>query len=370
MALARFSQRSERPLASCAGGGTPAGKKSSAPKHSVASFRGASIEDEDADSRRVRVAVRVRPKIDEDISEKCEFVDCLELQPELKRLKLIKNNWIYESYKFDEVFTESASQKRVYEAVAKPVVESVLNGYNGTIMAYGQTGTGKTYTIGQLGKDNSSERGIMVRALEDVLAEASPGFEAVLVSYLQVYLESIQDLLAPEKNNISIIEDTKSGEVCFPGATVVDIRDIDKFLEVLQIGDSNRFAANTNMNTRSSRSHAILVVQIQRCLKGNDEKDFAFVGEESLQNVPALSKSKLLIIDLAGSERIDKSGVDGHMLEEAKFINLSLTSLGKCINALAENCAHVPTRDSKLTRLLSDCFGGFAFIAVCYPFDV
>lgn len=91
-----------------------------------------------------------------------DFADCVELQPELKRLKLRKNNWDADTYEFDEVLTEFASQKRVYEVVARPVVESVLEGYNGTIMAYGQTGTGKTYTLGRLGEEDNAARGIMV----------------------------------------------------------------------------------------------------------------------------------------------------------------------------------------------------------------
>jgi hypothetical protein len=271
---------------------------------------------------------------------------------------LRKNNWNSESYKFDEVFTDTASQKRVYEGVAKPVVEGVLSGYNGTIMAYGQTGTGKTYTVGKIGKDDAAERGIMVRALEDILLNASSASISVEISYLQLYMETIQDLLAPEKNNISINEDAKTGEVSVPGATVVNIQDLDHFLQVLQVGETNRHAANTKMNTESSRSHAILTVYVRRAMNEKTEK----AKPESLGDkaIPRVRKSKLLIVDLAGSERINKSGTDGHMIEEAKFINLSLTSLGKCINALAEGSSHIPTRDSKLTRLLRDSFGGSA----------
>ncbi|CAI0410958.1 unnamed protein product [Linum tenue] len=110
----------------------------------------------------------------------------------------------------------------------------------------------------------------------------------------------------------------------------------------MRIGEANRHAANTKQNTESSRSHAILMVSIFFYLILSTE----------------IRKSKMLIVDLAGSERVDKSGSEGHLLEEAKFINLSLTSLGKCINALAENSPHIPTRDSKLTRLLRDSFGG------------
>ncbi|KAF5742558.1 Armadillo/beta-catenin repeat family protein / kinesin motor family protein isoform 1 [Tripterygium wilfordii] len=322
--------------------------------------------DFDNDPGRVRVAVRLRPRNAEDILSDADFADFVELQPELKRLKLRKNNWSSESYRFDEVFTETASQKRIYEVVAKPVVESVLSGYNGTVMAYGQTGTGKTYTLGRLGKDDASERGIMVRAFEDIIANTSPTSDSVEVSYLQLYMESVQDLLAPEKTNLPIHEDPKTGEVSLAGAEVVKIRDLDHFLELLQIGEANRHAANTKLNTESSRSHAILMVYVRRYIHENAQDQIAFQEKDTRLNscggtdLPVIRKSKLLIVDLAGSERLDKSGFEGHLMEEAKFINLSLTSLGKCINALAENSPHIPTRDSKLTRLLRDSFGGAA----------
>ncbi|KAF7833676.1 kinesin-like protein KIN-UC isoform X2 [Senna tora] len=315
------------------------------------------------DSQRVRVAVRLRPRNTDEILSDADFADYIELQPELKRLKLRKNNWSFESYRFDEVFTETASQKRVYEVVAKPVVESVLSGYNGTIMVYGQTGTGKTYTVGTLGKDDASERGIMVRTVEDIIGNTSAS-DSVEVSYLQLYMESIYDLLAPEKSSISIHEDPKSGEVSLPGAEVVKVQDLDSFVELLELGEANRHVANTKLNTESSRSHAILMVQIRRSFQGKKVED-ATCQDKNIRNElyidsdkPMIQKSKLLIVDLAGSERIDKSGSEGHLLEEAKFINLSLTSLGKCINALAEKSPHIPTRESKLTRLLRDSFGG------------
>ncbi|PHU00098.1 Armadillo repeat-containing kinesin-like protein 1 [Capsicum chinense] len=318
----------------------------------------------DPEPGRVRVTIRVRPRNAEELSD-ADYADCVEVQPELKKLKLRKNNWNSEFYKFDEVFAESASQKRIYETVAKPVVESVLNGYNGTVMAYGQTGTGKTYTLGRLGKDDVSERGIMVRALEDIIVNTTPTSDSVEMSFLQLYMESIQDLLAPEKINIPIVEDAKTGEVSVPGATVVKIQDLDHFLQLLQIGEANRLAANTKLNTESSRSHAILMVNIRKSVKNDEETGSSFQENDSKTDrhgnqIPIVRKSKLLIVDLAGSERIDKSGSEGRLLEEAKFINLSLTSLGKCINALAENSPHIPTRDSKLTRLLRDSFGGSA----------
>lgn len=307
---------------------------------------------------RVRVAVRLRPRNGEEMIADADFADCVELQPEVKRLKLRKNNWDTDTFEFDEVLTEYASQKRVYEVVAKPVVEGVLDGYNGTIMAYGQTGTGKTYTLGQLGEEDVADRGIMVRAMEDILAQVSLETDSISVSYLQLYMETVQDLLDPANDNIAIVEDPKSGDVSLPGATLVEIRDQHSFLELLQLGEAHRFAANTKLNTESSRSHAILMVHVRRSLKTSESNGNSHMTK-SLKP-PLVRKGKLVVVDLAGSERISKSGSEGHTLEEAKSINLSLSALGKCINALAENSSHVPFRDSKLTRLLRDSFGGTA----------
>ncbi|KAH7549536.1 hypothetical protein JRO89_XS13G0046500 [Xanthoceras sorbifolium] len=334
-------------------------------KSSPASLGSAAAAKDDAGVLgRVRVAVRLRSRNGEEMVADADFADCVELQPELKRLKLRKNNWDADTYEFDEVLTEFASQKRVYEIVAKPVIESVLDGYNGTIMAYGQTGTGKTYTLGRLGEEDKATRGIMVRAMEDILADVSLETDSVTISYLQLYMETIQDLLDPSNDNISIVEDPKTGDVSLPGATVVDIRDQRSFMELVRIGEANRFAANTKLNTTSSRSHAILMVHVKRSVEG---KDIAHSGENGngthmvkALKPPTVRKGKLVVVDLAGSERIDKSGSEGHTLEEAKSINLSLSALGKCINALAEGSSHVPVRDSKLTRLLRDSFGGTA----------
>ncbi|XP_078442411.1 armadillo repeat kinesin 3 [Wolffia australiana] len=315
---------------------------------------------------RVRVAVRLRPRNAEELTADSDFADCVELQPELKRLKLRKNNWESDTYEFDEVLTEVASQKRVYEVVAKPVVESVLEGYNGTIMAYGQTGTGKTFTLGRLGEEDTAARGIMVRSMEEILADISPENDSISVSYLQLYMETIQDLLVPGNDNIAIVEDPKTGDVSLPGATLVDIRDQKTFVELLRLGEAHRFAANTKLNTESSRSHAILMVHVRRSVRGRHERESSSESGSSSSPLvkslrpPIVRKSKLVVVDLAGSERIDKSGSEGHTLEEAKSINLSLSALGKCINALAESSPHVPFRDSKLTRLLRDSFGGTA----------
>ncbi|KAK9103540.1 hypothetical protein Sjap_020794 [Stephania japonica] len=342
----------------------PAPSLTSGVRRSTAGLLGGSGKDDASVSGRVRVAVRLRPRNAEEMVADADFADCVELQPELKRLKLRKNNWDSDTFEFDEVLTEFASQKRVYEVVAKPVVESVLDGYNGTVMAYGQTGTGKTFTLGRLGEEDTADRGIMVRSMEDILADISPESDSVYVSYLQLYMESIQDLLDPTNDNISIVEDPKTGDVSVPGATLVEIRDQQSFVELLSLGEAHRFAANTKLNTESSRSHAILMVHVKRSVRGKEEPISSENGNGSHMvksfRPPLVRKGKLVVVDLAGSERIDKSGSEGHTLEEAKSINLSLSALGKCINALAENSPHVPVRDSKLTRLLRDSFGGTA----------
>ncbi|CAI9278080.1 unnamed protein product [Lactuca saligna] len=333
-------------------------------KNSIVRRSNSSAGFEDSVSGRVRVAVRLRPQNAEEMVADADFADCVELQPEFKRLKLRKNNWDSDTYEFDEVLTESASQKRVYEVVAKPVVESVLDGYNGTVMAYGQTGTGKTFTLGRLGDEDTSARGIMVRAMEDILANISRDSDSVMISYLQLYMETIQDLLNPSNDNIAIVEDPKTGDVSVPAATLVDIRTHQDFMELLRLGEAHRVAANTKLNTESSRSHAILMVHIKRSVT-DMESEITSENDHSIHmsrnsKPPVIRKGKLVVVDLAGSERVHKSGSEGHTLEEAKSINLSLSALGKCINALAENSPHVPVRDSKLTRLLKDSFGGTA----------
>ncbi|CAH8252056.1 unnamed protein product [Arabidopsis lyrata] len=214
-----------------------------------------------------------------------------------------------------------------------------------------------------LGEEDVADRGIMVRAMEDILAEVSLETDSISVSYLQLYMETVQDLLDPSNDNIAIVEDPKNGDVSLPGATLVEIRDQQSFLELLQLGEAHRFAANTKLNTESSRSHAILMVNVRRSLKTRDGLSSESNGNSHMTKSlkpPVVRKGKLVVVDLAGSERINKSGSEGHTLEEAKSINLSLSALGKCINALAENSSHVPFRDSKLTRLLRDSFGGTA----------
>eukprot|EP00249_Psilotum_nudum_P020607 c27777_g1_i1 orf=680-2005(+) len=335
--------------------------------YNIGSMRSRKIES----GRRVRVTVRLRPRNTRELIMDSDFSECIDFQPELRRLKLHRNDWDCETYRFDEVFHDTASQKQIYKLAAKPVVESVLEGYNGTILAYGQTGTGKTFTLGSLGKEDASDRGVMVRAMEDILADLSSEQDSVSVSYLQLYMEALQDLLVPERNNIAIVEDPMTGDVSLPGATLVEVRNQKSFLDLLETGEANRSAANSRLSADASRSHAILLVKVQKSVKMKRDRELAALNGNGIdmqlskeQHMQMVRNNKLLIIDLAGSEMIDESASDDYKLKESMYINNSLTALGKCISAFAENSSDIPCKDSKLTRLLQDCFGGGAKVSL------
>lgn len=301
---------------------------------------------------RVRVALRVRPQVELEIKE--GHAVCTEVEPETGKLFLRRNQWDEDIYQFDTVFGETSSQIRVYEAIAAPIVEGVLKGYNGTVMAYGQTGTGKTYTLGSLGEgdDGYAQRGIMVRAVDDIFDKTAEDTEAeyrIHASYLQLYMETVQDLWDPTNADIQIQEDRQSGEVLLePKPMSVELTDRNHIVQMLQLGEKNRTVANHRLNAHSSRSHAVLMLT---------------VSKHTTQNgAPTVQRGKLLLVDLAGSERQKSTQSVGQTLEEAKCINLSLTCLGKCINSLVDQSqqGHIPYRESKLTRLLKDSFGGSA----------
>jgi len=301
---------------------------------------------------RVRVALRVRPQVELEITE--GHAVCSEVEPETGKLFLRRNQWDEDIYQFDTVFGETSSQIRVYEAIAAPIVEGVLKGYNGTVMAYGQTGTGKTYTLGSLGEgdDGYAQRGIMVRAVDDIFDKTAEDTEAeyrIHASYLQLYMETVQDLWDPTNADIQIQEDRQSGEVLLePKPMSVELTDRNHIVQMLQLGEKNRTVANHRLNAHSSRSHAVLMLT---------------VSKHTTQNgAPTVQRGKLLLVDLAGSERQKSTQSVGQTLEEAKCINLSLTCLGKCINSLVDQSqqGHIPYRESKLTRLLKDSFGGSA----------
>ncbi|XP_071549968.1 kinesin heavy chain-like isoform X2 [Panulirus ornatus] len=256
-------------------------------------------------------------------------------------------------YLFDRVIKPNSTQEKVYDIVAKDIVKDVLNGYNGTIFAYGQTSSGKTHTMeGKLG--DPTWQGIIPRIVHDIFNHIYNMEEAlefhIKVSYFEIYMDKIRDLLDVSKVNLSVHED-KNRVPSVKGATERFVSSPEEVFEVIELGKSNRHVAVTNMNEHSSRSHSVFLIQVK---------------QENIENQKKLL-GKLYLVDLAGSEKVSKTGAEGAVLDEAKNINKSLSALGNVIAALADGKTHVPYRDSKLTRILQESLGGNArtTIVIC-----
>lgn len=257
---------------------------------------------------------------------------------------------------FDRVFRTDATQEMVYGATAKEIVEDVLSGYNGTIFAYGQTSSGKTHTMEGLIGDEKYQ-GIIPRIVQDIFnhiykMDSSLEFQ-IKISYFEIYLDKIRDLLDVSKTNLSVHED-KNRVPFVKGATERFVTTPEEVFECIEDGKSNRHIAVTNMNEHSSRSHSVFLINVKQ---ENQETEKKLSG-------------KLYLVDLAGSEKVSKTGAEGAVLEEAKNINKSLSALANVISALADAKPYVPYRDSKLTRILQESLGGNArttIIICCSP---
>lgn len=223
-----------------------------------------------------------------------------------------------------------------------------MAGYNATIFAYGQTSSGKTYTMEGASIDDPELRGIIPRTATEIFNNVMAADEniefIVKVSYIEIYMERIRDLLDPYKSkvNLQVREDLQRG-IFVEGMTEVCVTSDDELLSTMRDGAANRAVAATGMNEGSSRSHSVFMVTLY---------------QRNLVN-QATKAGKLYLVDLAGSEMVRKTGASGRQLEEAKTINKSLSALGMVINALTDpNSSHVPYRDSKLTRVLQESLGG------------
>ncbi|KAF2493357.1 kinesin-domain-containing protein [Lophium mytilinum] len=250
------------------------------------------------------------------------------------------------AFTFDRVFDMASRQADVFDFSIRSTVDDILNGYNGTVFAYGQTGAGKSYTMMGNDIDDEEGKGVIPRIVNQIFASImSSGSNMefmVQVSYMEIYMERIRDLLAPQNDNLPVHEDKTRG-VYVKGLLEVYVTSVDEVYEVLRRGGMARAVAATNMNQESSRSHSIFVITIQQ---KNVETGSAKRGQ-------------LFLVDLAGSEKIGKTGASGQTLEEAKKINKSLSALGMVINSLTDGkSTHVPYRDSKLTRILQESLGG------------
>ena len=307
------------------------------------------------------VVCRARPLNNKEIDRgaKC----CLDFHKDKKNIAINmtsetssafgQNRFIY-----DHVFDMKSTQKEVYDVAARPIIDSVLDGFNGTIFAYGQTSSGKTHTMQGPDISDVENQGIiprMVRTIFNRIETASENIEfTVKISMSEIYNERIKDLMDPSKDNLKIHEEKGKG-VYIQDITEIYCSDEQEIYALMKSGNANRAVVATQMNDVSSRSHALFVLTITM-----DNKDDG-----------SCKTGKLFLVDLAGSEKISKTGAAGQVLEEAKNINKSLTTLGKVIVALTDKkVSHIPYRESKLTRILSESLGGNSrtlLIITCSP---
>lgn len=262
------------------------------------------------------------------------------------------------SFTFDRVFDTESKQEEVFEYSLRQTVDDLMKGYNGTVLAYGQTGSGKSYTMMGSSIDDPVSRGAIPRIVDrifEMIIQSSSDIEyTVRVSYMEIYMERIKDLLNPRNDNLPIHEDKTRG-VYVKGLTEEYVSSAQEVYDVMRKGSGARAVAATNMNQESSRSHSIfcIVVTQKNTISG------------------AQKSGQLFLVDLAGSEKVGKTGASGQTLEEAKKINKSLSALGLVINSLTDGKSlHVPYRDSKLTRILQESLGGnsrTSLIVNCSP---
>ncbi|CAL8285805.1 unnamed protein product [Lota lota] len=254
-------------------------------------------------------------------------------------------------FRFQRVFDQTAGQEEIFETIAKPVADRVLAGYNGTIFAYGQTSSGKTFTITG-GAERYSDRGIIPRTLSYLyqrIIQDSGMVYTTHISYLEIYNEVGYDLL-DRQHEASKLEDLPSVTIMDDPEQNIQLRNLsiqqsaneEEALNLLFLGDTNRMIAETPMNQASTRSHCIFTVYL--------------CGREP--GSATLRRSKLHLVDLAGSERVNKMALVGQLLTEAKYINLSLHYLEQVIISLSESRSHIPYRNSMMTSVLRDSLGG------------
>ncbi|KAE8728289.1 Detected protein of confused Function [Hibiscus syriacus] len=302
-------------------------------------------------AEKICVAVRLRPPISHETSSGT-FWRVEDNRISLHKLHGTPISGI--SYAFDYVFDETCSNGKVYELLTKDVIHAAVDGFNGTAFAYGQTSSGKTFTMN--GSPNNP--GIIHRSVNDIFQKIqmiSDREFLIRVSYMEIYNEEINDLFAVQNHKLQIHESLERG-IFVAGLREEIVSNAEQVIKLIESGEVNRHFGETNMNARSSRSHTIFRMVIES--KGIDSRPF---GDYSSSD--SIRVSVLNLVDLAGSERIAKTGADGVRLKEGKYINKSLMVLGNVINKLsngAKQRAHIPYRDSKLTRILQTALGGNA----------
>ncbi|XP_013400973.1 kinesin-like protein KIF9 [Lingula anatina] len=305
--------------------------------------------------KNVKVWVRIRPTP--------EFAhDIIDLQPDSKTINIhckrdekqgVVNNQILDwSFGMDGIL-HNASQEQVYQTVGQNMVTQALEGFNGTLMCYGQTGAGKTFTVTGA-TENYRHRGLIPRAISQLYREIEDRPEYAInvrISYLEIYNETMFDLLSslPETMNASQGQQmtiAEEGSVVYvKGLTTHLAQSEEEALNLLFEGETNRAIATHSLNKQSSRSHCIFTVHIE--------------SRSRVQSTAKYTTSKLNFVDLAGSERLGKTKSGGKTQQEAMYINKSLSFLEQTVIALADRKRdHVPFRQTKLTHCLKDSIGG------------
>ncbi|KAK6070419.1 kinesin related protein 2 [Seiridium cupressi] len=304
----------------------------------------------------INVFVRCRGRNDREVKENSAVVVETEgAKGKLVELSMGPNALTNKTYNFDRVFSQAADQSMIYEDIVKPVLDEMLSGMNCTIFAYGQTGTGKTYTMSGDMSDTfgilSDNAGIIPRVLHSLFKklEGDETESSVKCSFIELYNEELRDLISPEDNaKLKIFDDTSRkghATTVVQGMEETHIMTAAQGVKLLQNGSLKRQVAATKCNDLSSRSHTVFTITTYVKKKGEDGEDY-------------ISSGKLNLVDLAGSENIQRSGAENKRAAEAGLINKSLLTLGRVINALVDRSAHIPYRESKLTRLLQDSLGG------------
>ncbi|XP_073939229.1 kinesin-like protein KIF21A isoform X9 [Castor canadensis] len=334
-----------------------------------------------ADESSVRVAVRIRPQLAKEKIEGCHI--CTSVTPGEPQVFLGKDK----AFTFDFVFDIDSQQEQIYTQCIEKLIEGCFEGYNATVFAYGQTGAGKTYTMGTGFDVNivEEDQGIISRAVKHLFKSIEekkhtaiknglppPDFK-VNAQFLELYNEEVLDLFDTtrdidaknKKSNIRIHEDSTGG-IYTVGVTTRTVNTESEMMQCLKLGALSRTTASTQMNVQSSRSHAIFTIhvcQTRVCPQVDAENatDNKMVSEASQMNEFETLTAKFHFVDLAGSERLKRTGATGERAKEGISINCGLLALGNVISALGDKskkATHVPYRDSKLTRLLQDSLGG------------
>ncbi|ETV74690.1 hypothetical protein, variant 1 [Aphanomyces astaci] len=314
----------------------------------------------------VRVCVRVRPLIPKERLED----EHLAVETFDSQIKVAS-----QTFTFDHVFGLDSGQEDIWPCVT-PLVDSVFEGYNATIFAYGQTGSGKTFTMGSGNSafvSNPDERGIIPRVLQEMFARIAAktadgrGYRTELkLRFLEIYGEEIRDLLSQFGNGTLDtsskvnLKEIQNGQVQVQGAREEDVHSADECIRLLDKGTYCRTTGATEMNSESSRSHAILTLTMVQYIPYDTlvAKD----GDENAAPEYDVRCCYFNFVDLAGSEKQKMTKAEGQRLKEGIDINKGLFVLGCVINALGDDTkrgrVHVPYRDSKLTRMLQDSLGG------------